>query len=740
MKKFLSIFVTLLISFVVFAFLTKSAEADKTVFGDRSHDDIERVKQISLDYLRNSVGTRAVSNADEFKVKSVVIDELNMAHTKVIQSVNDVPVWEGEAIVHIQSDGKLSTITDDLKESLAVNTQPNFSAEDAIKIAEKMYVDSKTSSRRSDSSLLISNRSSDLFITNRSKFFTEESTADLWVFRGEERDHLTYRVQMWREDGTKDTAMPVIFVDAQTGEKVFEYNNLQTATGSSLYSGSITIDTSVSGSTYYMEDLTRKMGTFNMNNTGSTLTGTGGTQSRYTDTNNVWDSTTQKAGVDAHYGAAKTFDYFKNVHGRNGINGSGGPGTTTAAANSGISLITSRVHFGSNYNNAFWSSNKMTYGDGNGTTFSPLVTLDIAGHEMTHGVTQYSANLTYSNESGALNESMSDVFGAMVERYARGESANTWLIGEECYTPGTAGDALRYMDNPHRAGNGGYTSDDDPDHYSERYTGTGDSGGVHINSGIGNKAFYLASVGGTHHLSGVTVTGMGADNAAKVWYRALTVYMTSGTNFSGARTATLNAATDLFGASSTQYNSTATAWCAVGVGTCTTPTPTPTPTATPTPTPGGGSELLANGGFEGSASPWVGSGTGYFYTANGNYPHGGTGYIYFGVNNSVSGQSYQQVSIPSTATGTLTFWLNITSSETGTTAYDNLFVEVRNTSGTLLTTLATYSNVNKGTAGAYSQKSFSLSAYKGQTVRVQFRSTTDSSVTSTFRVDDVSLK
>lgn len=169
------------------------------------------------------------------------------------------------------------------------------------------------------------------------------------------------------------------------------------------------------------------------------------------------------------------------------------------------------------------------------------------------------------------------------------------------------------------------------------------------------------------------------------------------------------------------------------------PTPTPTPTATPTPTPG--AQLIVNGGFESSASPWVGSGTGYFYTANGNYPHGGTGYIYFGVNNSVTGQSYQTVSIPTSATGTLNFWLNVTSSETTTTtAYDKLFVEVRNTSGTLLATLATYSNLSKTTPGNYSLKSFNLAAYKGQNVRIQFRSTMDSSITSTFRVDDVSLQ
>ena len=151
--------------------------------------------------------------------------------------------------------------------------------------------------------------------------------------------------------------------------------------------------------------------------------------------------------------------------------------------------------------------------------------------------------------------------------------------------------------------------------------------------------------------------------------------------------------------------------------------------------------LLVNGGFEGSASPWVGSGTGYFYIANGNYPHGGTGYIYFGVNNSVTGQAYQTVSIPATAAGTLSFWLNVTSSETTTsTQYDRLFVEVRNSTGTLLATLATYSNLNKAGAGAYTLRNLNMSAYKGQTVRLQFRATMDSSVTTTFRVDDVTLQ
>jgi thermolysin len=699
MKKVFAILTVVAGAVLAFGIVSKRAEANKTVFGTGSRDELEIAKQISLGILRDRAAQRSIGNADEFAVMRLEIDDLKMAHMRVQQTIGGVRVWGGEAIVHLKSDGGLFAVTDDLRDGISLNTTPNYTADDAVNIACGMY--------------------------KGSKFLTTEPTADLWIYRGDDRDHLTYRVQMRREDGSKDTAMPVIFVDAQTGEKVFQYDNLQTGTGPSLYSGTVTIGTSQVGSTYYMENLTRKVGTFNYNNGTSTA-------ARFTDTDDVWNATAQRAGVDASYGAEATMNYYQSVFGRNGIDGSGGPLTSSGGS---PSLISSRVHYSSNYNNAFWNGSYMTYGDGNGTTFTPLVTLDICGHEMTHGVTERTANLTYSGESGALNESMSDVFGTMVERYARPSNWN-WKIGEDAYTPATAGDALRYMDNPHLASNGGYTADDDPDHYSERYTGTSDNGGVHINSGISNNVFYHVAQGGTNHLTpGVTALGIGPDKAAAIWYRALTTYMTSSTNFAGARTATLNAATALYGSTGPEYTAVATSWCISGVGACP-GTPTPTPTATP-----GGSELFLNGGFETSVNPWVSSGAGALYIANGNYPHGGTGYVYYGTANSVAGQTYQQVTIPANATGNMTFWLNVTSDETTTsTQYDKLFVEVRNTAGTLLTTLATYSNLNKGAAGAYSQKSLSLAAYKGQTVRVQFRVTTDSSLLTTFRVDDASLK
>jgi thermolysin len=644
-------------------------------------------------------------------VHDVRQDELAMTHTRLQQTHRGVPVFGGEAIVHLRPDGAPFAITDDTLPDVEVSPVPTLTPAHAI---DRAVAHSGAGQR-----------------------LTAAPKADLFVLRisdegyvGEGRDRLVYRVSLRREDGSAQTSMPVVFIDAHSGEKLWAYDNLQTATGTSLYSGTVTINSYLSGSTYYLEDIPRKVGTFNYNNTTSTI-------SRFTDTNDVWGEaaqTNQRAGVDAHYGAEKVYDYYLNVHGRRGIDGSGGPASTTSI--DGVTgLIGSRVHYSTNYNNAFWNGSYMTYGDGDGSTFSPLVSLDITGHEMTHGVTERTAGLIYSGESGALNESMSDVFGALVERSVKGEGAGTWKVGEECYTPANGtNDALRYMDNPHAAPNSGFTSDDDPDHYSERYTGTSDNGGVHINSGIANKAFYLVAKGGTHHLTSNTLTGIGADAAGQIWYKALTTYMTSSTNFAGARTATLNAAAALYGATSTQYGVVSCAWAMVGVGSdaCTGTTPPPS-----------GTERITNGGFETSVSPWVQSGNGAFYVANGNYPHGGTGYVYYGTANSRTGQGYQQFTIPSTATSAnLTFWLNVTSSETTTTTqYDKLFVEIRNTSGTLLQTVATFSNLNKGTAGAYSQKgSYNLLAYKGQTIRLQFRATTDSSLATTFRVDDVSVK
>ncbi|HEY8132775.1 MAG TPA: M4 family metallopeptidase, partial [Thermoanaerobaculia bacterium] len=259
------------------------------------------------------------------------------------------------------------------------------------------------------------------------------------------------------------------------------------------------------------------------------------------------DSTVQAA----HDNAGTTYDYYIIVHGRNSYDDAG-------------ATITSTAHYDQSYNNAFWSGSQMVYGDGDGFVFSPLSgALDVCAHELTHAVTQYTANLTYANESGALNEATSDILGSATEAYSRGISENTWKIGEDIFTPFTPGDALRYMNDPAAAG--------DRDFYPDRFIGPDDNGGVHTNSGIANLAFYLMVAGGTHPRgkSGVFVPALSADQrgslsmAERIWYRALRVYMTSSTNFQGARNTTAQAALDIYG--STAAATVQKAWDAVGV-------------------------------------------------------------------------------------------------------------------------------------------------------------------------------
>jgi Zn-dependent metalloprotease len=553
MKKFATVVLMFALSLMM---ILPTAGKDN---GDKKSDKLARAEAISLLRLQRKLSRKGIAPND---VKTLRVfedqDRAGRAHTHVRQTHNGVPVFGGEAIVHLDTINEVEAepTTDTLISNITVSTDPALTAEFAISAAKARYKEKK----------------------GCDDCLTDAPVADLWVLRHEGVDHLVYRVRLSRLDGTENTSEPIYFIDAHTGDLVWSYDNLQTqaATGSgvSLYSGTQAISTYQSGTSYYLEDLSRAIGTFDNRNSAKINTAMGfinsfGSTYRFVDADNLWNTSTQRAGVDAHYGAGMVYDYFLTVHGRNGIDGAGGP-RTLAAVNGSTGLISSNVHFGKSYNNAFWtdSKNQMYYGDGDGTNFSPLVTLDICGHEMQHGITSRTAGLAYSGESGALNESWSDVFGAMVELYASGgqETTATWWIGEDANTPSIAGDALRYMDTPHRAGNYGYTANDDPDHYSERYTGTGDNGGVHINSGISNHVFYLVAKGGNHaHIPGPFVTGIGADKAAKIWYKAITTYMTSSTNFAGARAATLNAATSLYGAGSAEYNAVADAWSACGV-------------------------------------------------------------------------------------------------------------------------------------------------------------------------------
>lgn len=339
-----------------------------------------------------------------------------------------------------------------------------------------------------------------------------------------------------------------VVVHASTGAILSEENLICTAdvpgTAQTKYSGTQSITCDQSGAVYSLKETQRGNGieTYNLNYTANY-----GSATNFTNASATWTGTGADQGArDAHWGAEKTYDYYFNQHNRNSIDGNG-------------FKLMSYVHYNSNYANAFWDGTKMTYGDGNGTSTYIFTTIDICGHEITHGLTSNSSNLVYNGESGALNESYSDIFGTLIENYGRPNNWN-WKVGEDMTANGNG---IRNMQNPAQ-----FT---DPDTYGGQfwYTGTADNGGVHTNSGVSNFWFYLLSMGGsgTNDLAqAYTVNGLGLTQAAQIAFRALTLYYTPNTNYANARILSIQAAKDLFGNCSNQVIQTTNAWHAVGVG------------------------------------------------------------------------------------------------------------------------------------------------------------------------------
>jgi len=448
------------------------------------------------------------------------------AHVRLRQSHEGVPVFGSQSVVHLGDDGGVRSVTDRWLRNLAVDTTPTLSSDEAVALVEQ----------REGPSL-------------------EDPVSELFVMRHKGVDRLVWRVALSQLDGTDRSAMPVVFVDAHTAKVVRRYDNLQSAStshASTDYNGDISFPVESVSGTYHLRSYDDGVGTYDLAGQAPSWL----TSSALSDiTASSVDGFTDEVAIDAHYGAVQTHAYYAAMHGRNGIDGQGGPNLTDG-------VTVSAVHYGDSVSNAYWNGSAMMYGDGNGWTSGPLTSLDIAAHEMTHGVTQHTAGLVYQDESGALNEGFSDIFGALVEQWVKGDGDDRWLIGEDCWTPNTSGDALRYMHDP--------TKDfSSKDHYSTRYTGTADSGGVHWNSGIVNLAFHLMVEGGSHPNSAhhvVTVTGLGWDTAGDIAYEALTNHLTPDSDFFDARAAMVAAAEDLHGEGSAEAVAVANAWAEVGVG------------------------------------------------------------------------------------------------------------------------------------------------------------------------------
>jgi len=321
------------------------------------------------------------------------------------------------------------------------------------------------------------------------------TTASLRILRNQ-GDHLVWVVRIEALDSAVPE-IPILFVDAHDGSVVWTYDDLQTAKNRK---------------TYDANNLSLLPGTL-IRNEGSAASG---------------DVTLD----DAHDFAGATYDYYFNEQGRDAYNGLG-------------AVMKSSVHYRQNYDNAFWSAGQTAFGDG-GVVFLPLAqSIDVVGHEFTHGVTETSANLIYSNESGGLNEGTSDIFGAVIQSFNNGwiVDADTWMLAEDVMKP-AFGPALRYMDDPPADGG---SIDDWADYF--------DGLDVHYSSGLANKAFYLMEQD----------AALDIQTAADLWYLALTAYMTADTTFHEGRVATESAAADLFGAGSPEELAVGTAWDGVGV-------------------------------------------------------------------------------------------------------------------------------------------------------------------------------
>lgn len=493
----------------------------------------------ALGHLRANGAIAKAADGDAFIARSVNVDADGTEHVRFDRTYRGMPVIGGDFVLHSRN-GQVKGANLTLTSASRPGLSGRISAAEATIVAGAEF----------------------------GTDFTGVQEARKVVFARNTSPRLAYEVVF---TGTKRDQTPTemhYFVDASSGKILDRWDMVHTAkpggggtgggaaavgTGRTLMYGNVTLNTAGSGSSYNLTDTTRGGGaTYDARNYSYSTAARRAVL--FTDADNTWgnNATSDRATVaaDAHYGVATTWDYYKNEHGRNGIFNDG-------------KGVKSYVHVGTNWINAAWYANAMYYGDG-GSGYLPLVSLDVAGHEMSHGVNQAEANLAYSNDSGGLNEANSDIMGTMVEFYANNSNdPGDYKIGEELNA-----NPLRYMYDPNLDGN-----------YSYDCYPAGGLGGVdpHYSSGPANHFFYMLAEGTTsltktcapgdtkNATGNGSLTGIGRTAAAAIWYRAIRDYMTSSTTYPQARAATLQAATALYGAGSAQYNAVAAAWSAINV-------------------------------------------------------------------------------------------------------------------------------------------------------------------------------
>ncbi len=796
---------TLAVSFLI---------ASPTPAANPTTADLTLQSQQRLTGMRESLG---LDENHSFQMQNLTQDTRGQTHVRFRQLYHGIRIWGGEVITHTQADGKELPPTSALLQDIKVDIEPKLSTADALTVVktdlaprfdyaykpvvELVVYPEKVSRVLPRKALVAENK------LNAEDFITEVKSYQLAYYIHTELEN------------PGDTRHTDYLVNAQTGAIIEKWDSLLTSaatgTGKSQYNGAaVSLNTNSVASGFELRDLTRPVSggnvVYNLDHS------TSGTGTIYTDPDNTWgdgsnfkedpEPTTsangQTAAVDAAYGLQATWDMYKNVFGRNGINGLGTP-------------TYARVHYDSAYDNAFYSDQCMciTYGDG--TKLQTLTSLDVAAHEFSHGVCMTSAGLIYNKESGGLNEANSDIMGAMAEFYMRGangkgsvipDTGGTWTQGEQITTPAYPL-KMRFLYKPSKDGKS-----------ADAWSPTLQNLNVHYSSGPMNRAFYFLSQGATKTGETSTsflpqgMTGIGNDKAAKIWFHALTNYMTPDTNYAGARIACIQAVRDLFPVSGTEEIAVWNAFAGINVGSpWTGPDAPPTVTvsesgdkgtltfsatavddkgvvkveflldgalvgtitaapytmtydslmqddgnhtlvAKATDTSGqyskatmtftiANGQLIRNGSFEkGYGVGWSNTPGMQIGTILGQTAYDGTKMAKFnGTGSQMSVALYQSVAIPANASPvTLSFALHVETKETSTgVARDTFAVQIRNSSGAILKTLATYSNLNAATG--YKLYSFDLAEYKGQTIQLYFLGAEDAALSTGFILDKVNL-
>jgi len=463
-------------------------------------------------------------NGKQFKVRSSEKDVLGITTLRIDQYYNDIPVYGFDQVVNVSEDG-------------VVKSHVGFTA-------KGFEAKLTTKSKKINDKKAIQIAQADLGFTPE---YDVDPTAKEYIYMLDDEAYYVYLVDMTflsPEPGDWK-----YFVDMTTGKIIDKFNRLSRRgkpSRGATYDVANTVDvTGTSGlglsrttkgnnhtdGMYYLVDMTRGSGII-------TYDGGGRKRSGVTVDSSSTSVFNDAAAIDCQYNLSKVYDFYKEVLGRNSLDGNG-------------MAVKATVHYGSNYDNAYWYNGEMVFGDGDGVnTRSYASGLDVVGHEYTHGVDEYTCALEYKNESGALSEALAEIMGTVIEQYA--ETNPDWVGGEDVNINGKGMNSLA---DPTIFGH--------PDHVSKRVTGTADNGGVHDNSHIINKAAYLISQGGTHY--GITVQGHGYQTMAKVFYRAMTTYFTKTASWAQTKQACISAANDLYGVGSAQSISVEKAFTSVGI-------------------------------------------------------------------------------------------------------------------------------------------------------------------------------